>query len=109
MLLGRFITDTGDPQPADIDFETVSRWWGGLDGLAPATRAAYHSVIRLFLDHLVTLGVLDANPMRSIVRPKIHDAPPVVLSEIEVHAVISAARTPVDRAIITLMHTLAPR
>lgn len=103
VLLTRFTADTGDPYPADLTYETIIDWWAGLEGLAVASRAAHHTAVRTFLDHLVAIDIISTNPMVTISRPRVHPSPPVVLSVEEVRDVLQAPTTATDRAIISLM------
>lgn len=97
-ILRSFLAVVGDT----VSYESVLDWWSTTERLAPASRKAHLTVVRLFLEYLVQQQIVQDNYASFISSPKVHARPPVVLTREEEQAVRDTARTKLDKLIIAL-------
>ena len=104
--LAAFLERQGVTRAGDITHRLVRGFLVELNGrgLKKATRARYLAAVRAFTRFLLQQGVLSSDPA-SAVRTPAHRRPlPIQLAESEVDALISAAQTPRDTAILETLY-----
>ena len=94
-------------EPMEITPKDVGRFVSHLArrGVGPRSIGRKLSAVRTFFDYLKKRGLVEANPARDVSNPKVGRKLPSYLSREEVEALIAAAETFRDRAIVELIYS----
>jgi len=101
------VTALGDRAVADVRPEDLERFLAGQrEGRSDATMRDFHMALRALFNFAEHRGYVKRSPMQFVPRPKRPPTVPVTYSDAEIRALLSAARSQRDRAIVlTLLDT----
>lgn len=99
-LLAQIHHETG-ARPQDLTAEQVTAWLAGLQA-SPATRAAYHAIIRAWGAWLAATGHRDTNPAAAVPRPRTPPASPRPITDDQLATILAQPLRAPTRAKIIL-------
>ncbi len=107
---GRFLVAHRLPQEVTrMDTRTVQAFAVAQTGLAPATICRMLNALSSFFGYLQRAGIVDRNPVEGVVKPKARAQVPQAPNLETCRALVQAARSPRERAMVMLLLTAGLR
>jgi integrase len=88
--LGRFVQDFGNRAIAGITVDELDGWLRALP-FSPQARTNYRTIVGLLFNHAESRGILDFNPIRRTMKPKLVDKAPEIFTVDELRSLLEAA------------------
>jgi integrase len=89
--LSRFVQDFGNRAIAGITVDELDGWLRALP-FSPQARTNYRTIVGLLFNHAESRGILDFNPIRRTMKPKLVDKAPEIFIVDELRALLETAQ-----------------